>query len=84
VRSEAFREAPPGLRGTALESGARTRGGKMLYYAVVFLIIALVAEALGFFGIAGLAGSIAHVLFVIFIVLFLVSLISGLRTRSRL
>ena len=51
----------------------------MLHYAVVFLIIALIAGALGFFGIAGTAASIAKILFLIFLVLFAVSLIAGRR-----
>jgi len=51
----------------------------MLYYAIVFLIIALVAGFFGFFGIAGLAASIAKILFVVFIILFIVSLIFGRR-----
>lgn len=46
----------------------------MLWYAFVFLIIAIVA---GFFGVAGLAAMIAKILFVIFLVLFVVSLVSG-------
>lgn len=50
---------------------------KMLYWAVVFLIIALVAGVLGFGGIAGASVGIARVLFGIFLVLFLVSLIAG-------
>ncbi len=49
----------------------------MLYWAVVFLIIALVAGVLGFGGIAGASVGIARVLFGIFLVLFLVSLIMG-------
>jgi uncharacterized membrane protein YtjA (UPF0391 family) len=53
----------------------------MLYYAIVFLIIALVAGFFGFFGIAGLAGTIAKILFVIFIILFIASLIFGRRPR---
>jgi len=53
----------------------------MLYYAIVFLIIALVAGFFGFFGIAGLAASIAKILFVIFIILFIVSLVFGRRRR---
>jgi uncharacterized membrane protein YtjA (UPF0391 family) len=47
----------------------------MLSWAATFLIIALIAAALGFGGIAGSAAWIAHVLFVVFLVLFLVSLI---------
>ena len=49
----------------------------MLYWALVFLVISLVAGALGFFGIAGAAEGIARTLFFIFVVLFLVALIAG-------
>jgi uncharacterized membrane protein YtjA (UPF0391 family) len=49
----------------------------MLYYALVFLIVALVAGALGFGGVAGAATSIARVLFFIFVILFLASLVFG-------
>jgi uncharacterized membrane protein YtjA (UPF0391 family) len=48
----------------------------MLYYASVFLIVALVAGALGFGMVAFAAGEIARVLFFIFLVLFLVTLLS--------
>ena len=47
----------------------------MLRYAIIFLVIALIAEALGLGGVAGESAWIAHVLFVIFLVLFIVSLI---------
>ena len=53
----------------------------MLYWTIVFLIIALVAGVLGFGGIAGTAMGIAQVLFVIFLVLFLVSLILSLSRK---
>jgi uncharacterized membrane protein YtjA (UPF0391 family) len=49
----------------------------MLYYALVFLIVALIAGALGFGGVAGAATSIAKVLFFIFVILFLASLVFG-------
>ena len=49
----------------------------MLYYTLVFLLISLVAGALGFWGVAGTAAYIARVLFVVFLVLFLISLIRG-------
>jgi uncharacterized membrane protein YtjA (UPF0391 family) len=42
----------------------------MLGWAVVFLIIALVAAVLGFGGIAAASAGIAKLLFVIFLVLF--------------
>lgn len=47
----------------------------MLGWAVTFLVIALIALALGAGGIAGLSMDIAWILFAVFIVLFLVSLI---------
>lgn len=53
----------------------------MLYYAVVFFVIALIAAVFGFGGIAAGAVEIAKILFFIFIVLFLVSLIAGLMRR---
>ena len=49
----------------------------MLNYAVIFLLIALVAGVLGFGVIAGTAASIAQVLFVSFLVLFIASLFRG-------
>jgi uncharacterized membrane protein YtjA (UPF0391 family) len=47
----------------------------MLNYAVIFLIIALLAGILGFGVIAGTAATIAKVCFVIFLVLFIASLL---------
>ncbi len=49
----------------------------MLTYAIIFLLIALVAGALGFGVVAGTAASIAKILFFIFIVLFLFALLRG-------
>jgi uncharacterized membrane protein YtjA (UPF0391 family) len=46
----------------------------MLYYSLVFLIVALVAGFLGFGYIEGLAATIAKVLAVLFLILFVVSL----------
>lgn len=51
----------------------------MLHYAVVFLVIALIAAVLGFGGLAGAAVGIAKILFYIFLALFLLSLIFGRR-----
>jgi len=53
----------------------------MLYYALVFLIVGLIAGALGLYGVAGVASQIAWVLFLIGIVFLLVHLISGSRRR---
>jgi len=55
-------------------------GEMMLYYALVFLILGLVASALGAYGVAAVASQIAWVLFVIGIVLLIVHLVSGRRT----
>ena len=53
----------------------------MLGWAVMFLIIALVAAVFGFGGIAPASAGIAKLLFVIFLVLFVISLIFGWRGR---
>jgi uncharacterized membrane protein YtjA (UPF0391 family) len=52
----------------------------MLGWIVTFLIIALIAAALGFGGIAGTAVGLAKLVFYIFIVLFAVSLLYSLVT----
>jgi uncharacterized membrane protein YtjA (UPF0391 family) len=52
----------------------------MLYYALVFLIVGLIAGALGIYGVAAIASQIAWVLFLIGIVLLVVHLISGTRS----
>ncbi len=49
----------------------------MLYWTLIFLVIALVAGLFGFGGIASASAGIAKVLFAIFLVLFLVSLVFG-------
>ena len=45
----------------------------MLYYAVIFFIIALVAAVLGFGFIAGTAAWIAKICFVVFLILAILS-----------
>jgi len=49
----------------------------MLRWALLFLIIALIAGALGVYPVAAISSEIAWVFFVIFVVLFLVSLVTG-------
>jgi uncharacterized membrane protein YtjA (UPF0391 family) len=53
----------------------------MLYYALVFLIVGLIAGALGLFGIAAMASQISWILFLIGIVLLVVHLATGRGTR---
>ena len=50
----------------------------MLRWALIFLVVALVAGVLGFGGIAGTSMGIAKILAMIFVVLFLVSLVMHL------
>ena len=52
----------------------------MLYWAVVFLVVAIIAGMLGFTGIAGTSIWVAKVLFFVFIILFIISLLFGRRT----
>ncbi len=49
----------------------------MLYWAAIFLVIALIAGLFGFGGIVAGATEIAKILFFMFIVLFIVSLLFG-------
>jgi uncharacterized membrane protein YtjA (UPF0391 family) len=53
----------------------------MLYYALVFLLIAILAGVFGFTGISLASAGIAKILFFVFIVLFLVSLITHAARR---
>jgi len=53
----------------------------MLNWALMFLVVALLAAVFGFTGIAVAAAGVAKILFYLFLVLFLVSLIAGLVRR---
>ncbi|MES2964685.1 MAG: DUF1328 family protein [Bdellovibrionota bacterium] len=50
----------------------------MLYWALVFFIVSLVAGIFGFGGVASATAGIAQVLFYVFLVFFVVTLIAGL------
>jgi uncharacterized membrane protein YtjA (UPF0391 family) len=52
----------------------------MLRWAVIFLVVALIAAALGFGGIAGEAAGFAKILFIVFLVVAAISLVLGRRT----
>jgi uncharacterized membrane protein YtjA (UPF0391 family) len=56
--------------------------GNLLYWAVVFLVVAVVAAVLGFGGVAGTAMAGAQLLFWVAIVLFIISLVVGLFRRG--
>ncbi len=51
----------------------------MLYYALMFLVVGLIAGALGLFGVAAIATQISWILFLIGIVLVVIHLVSGHR-----
>lgn len=56
--------------------------GNLLHYAIVFLVVAIVAAVFGFGGVAGTAMEGARLLFWVAIVLFVVSLIANFIRRA--
>jgi uncharacterized membrane protein YtjA (UPF0391 family) len=54
----------------------------MLWWALFFLVLALVAAMFGFGGIAGFSFLMAKVLFFLFLVVFVVSILAGLARRG--
>jgi uncharacterized membrane protein YtjA (UPF0391 family) len=56
-------------------------GGNMIYWALMFLLVAVIAAVFGFTGIALAAAGIAKLLFFIFLILFVITFASHL-TRS--
>ena len=54
----------------------------MLYWSLMFLVVALVAAVFGFAGIASTAAGIAQILFVVALILFVVSLFAGITRRN--
>jgi uncharacterized membrane protein YtjA (UPF0391 family) len=56
----------------------------MLKWALIFLVVALIAGLLGFTTIAGASMAIAKTLFYIFLIVFLVLLVLGLMAGRRL
>ena len=55
----------------------------MLRWALIFLVIGLIAGVLGFTTVAGASIAIAKTLFFIFMVIFIVLLIAGLTVARR-
>lgn len=56
--------------------------GNLLHYALVFLVIALIAAAVNLGGVAGFAMEAAQLLFWVFIILFVVSLLASILRRA--
>ena len=54
----------------------------MLHYAIVFLVIALIAALFGFGGIAAGAVEIAKILFFVFVIMAVVAFVIGLGRKN--
>lgn len=57
-------------------------GGSLIYYAIVFLVVALIAAFLGFGGLAGTAMSGAHLLLMVAVVFVIIGLVAGVLRRG--
>ena len=66
----------------AVKNELKKRAKPMLYYALVFLVVGLIAGVLGLTGIAAIARQIAWVLFIIGLVLLVVHLVRGRSPRA--
>lgn len=53
----------------------------MLQWALIFLVVGLIAAVLGFSGVAGAATNIAWILFVVGVILAIVFFVMGKRPR---
>lgn len=56
----------------------------MLRWSLIFLVVSLIAAALGYGGVAADAAEIAKILFFIFLTIFVVTLILGLIAGEKL
>jgi uncharacterized membrane protein YtjA (UPF0391 family) len=54
----------------------------MLRWAILFLIVAIIAAVFGFGGIAAAATDVARLLFVVFLALFVIALVMGRRSTA--
>lgn len=58
------------------------RENKMLYYALLFLLIAIVAAVAGFGGLASISAAVAKALFFAFVIVFFISLLFHFGRRA--
>lgn len=65
-----------------MQSIGQLKEDDMLYYALIFFLIAVVAAVFGFGGIAVASAGIAKILFYLFLVIFLVTLVMGVARRA--
>ena len=79
VRAGLIAEPPRGRDA----STATPKGRVMLYWALMFLVLSIVAALFGFGGIAAASAGIAKILFYVFVIAFLVSaLVALVRGRT--
>ena len=91
ARAPSLQTRAPEIDRNLLSNGAFLSGGReiakgegaMFGWAIAFLVIALVAAALGFGGAAGTAIAAAQLIFVAAIAAFLASAVLGLARRPR-
>lgn len=82
-----FRSASPGTshRAHAFSDHSEigeTLMGNLLHYAIVFLVVAIIAALFGFGGVAGTAMEGARLLFWVAIVLFVIALVGNFVRRA--
>jgi uncharacterized membrane protein YtjA (UPF0391 family) len=78
---EAIRLFSASRRRILLTPVLKQTGANMLHYAVVFLVIALIAAVFGFGGIAVGAAGIAKILFIVFLIGAVVSFLMSMGRR---
>jgi uncharacterized membrane protein YtjA (UPF0391 family) len=74
----AWNKSSLALLSAAKGSGPRTWTMTLLKWALIFLLISIVAGVLGFTGLSAASADVARVLFYIFVVIFVVLVVLGL------
>jgi uncharacterized membrane protein YtjA (UPF0391 family) len=72
----------PHTEADVIEAPPSNQERPMLYWALMFLVVALIAALFGFGGIASTATGIAQILFVVALVMFVASLLAGFIRRN--
>jgi uncharacterized membrane protein YtjA (UPF0391 family) len=72
------RALPKGLADAQARAALRGQAMTILKWALIFLVVSIIAGLLGFTGISAASADIARFLFYVFVVIFLVLLILGL------
>ena len=70
------------MKGKKQTKSTFLREAEMVYWALMFLLVAFIAAVFGFTGIALAAAGIAKLLFFIFLVLFVITLATHLTRRG--